>query len=168
MAARRSMRSGRTVRRPTSWERLQSTAPVTIPAASKVLLATYTVTGDFGVTVRRNRGRLWVQSDQAAAVEQQLGAVGFVVVTELALTAGIGSLPSPVAQGDDDGWFVLEHISQAGSKAAGGPAGYWYPFDSKGMRKIEPGYAIAVVAENASVLFGMEVAIGVSTLFSLK
>ena len=168
MAARRSIQRGTVRRAPVTWSRITSAATVAVAPATKVLLATFTLTGDFGGTVRRTRGRFWVQSDQAAAFENQFGAFGAVVVSDLAIIAGVASIPSPVFDGDDDGWFLLEHIVQGGAQSSTGTAGSWYQFDSKAMRKLEQGFGVAVVVENSSVLFSMQVAIGISLLVSQR
>ena len=51
---------------------------------------------------------IMVGSDQVAVVEQQIGALGFIVVSDLAIAAGAASIPSPGFNGSDDGWFVWQ------------------------------------------------------------
>ena len=155
-------------RRPseTNWARIVETTQTTVPASSKVLLAIFVLSNPaINETVLRTRGRLWVQSDQAAAVENQLGAFGMIVVTDLALSIGVASIPGPVTDLSDDGWFVWVPFMQSSSLAAdGGPTGYSYEIESKAMRKTSEGFGIALVVENSSASNGFQASIALSLL----
>ncbi len=155
-------------RQPSSWARLVSNASVLVPAASKVLVATFTLANPgIGETVRRTRGRIHARSDQAAAHEEHLGGFGMIVVTDIAVAAGIASIPDPVSEGNDDGWFVFEHIVASGSENTLGQF-VSVPFDSKAMRRVEEGYQVAVVVANASAVHAFEFTFGISLLSSLS
>ena len=158
-------------RAPSTWSRFVSVAPVTVPAATKVLIASL-VLNNVGIseTVRRTRGMVMIGSDQVSVVENQLGSLGMIVVTELALSVGAASLPGPVTQLDDDGWFVWQPFMakqnllaqpMSQSKAV-------FEFDSKAMRRVEDGYAIAVMIENSSATTGLEAWLALSTLTSIS
>ncbi len=175
MAARRRF-SGRTSRAPrirasTDWVRIGNAAPTTVAALSKVLLAFVTPNLP-NVTVRRTRGRIVVLSDQTATVESQLGAVGFVKVNDLALAAGAASIPGPVTDENDEGWYVWEPIIAVSAFTAGGSAGgQWaagaaFEFDSKAMRKMPLGYNTAVMVENAHATDPFEIYFRFSQLSS--
>jgi len=105
-------------------------------------------------------------------MEEQIGAIGFIVVTDAALAVGITAIPGPVTDAADDGWFVWEPFMQltgsvvSGNAASPNPIPYF--FDSKGMRKVQEGYSIVVVAENASGAFVFELGMGFSMLTSLS
>ncbi len=150
------------------WARSISTALVVVPAASKVLLAGFAATED--VTVRRVLGRYYVQSDQVSVQEQQVGAIGGLVVSDLAFTAGAASIPGPVTERSDDVWALWEPFMQTNERVADTGVGLnsqgpW-SFDSKGQRKLAQGATYVVMIENASGVFGLEVMIAVSLLVS--
>ncbi len=148
------------------WSRLLASGMTTVPASSKVLLATATLSNPgIDETVRRTRGGIWIQSDQSAAIENQIGALGAIVVSERALVIGITAVPDPVTEKDDDGWFLWVPFAQSSDLTAG-RTGYWYEFDSKAMRKISEGFAIAFVAGNNSASNGLQVALIFSVLAS--
>ena len=87
---------------------------IAVPAASKVLISSFVVVDTFGIdlTVLRTVGRFAVASDQASAIETQTGAWGLIRVTDLAVAAGVASLPGPFTDAQDDGWFVHQMFAQ--------------------------------------------------------
>ena len=149
---------------------MTSVAVVTVPAATKVLLTSLSLANPgIGETVRRTRGLLYIQSDQSASAEEQTGAMGFVVVTDLALAAGAASIPGPHTDSSDDGWFVWQPFMQAGlQQPLSAVHGTGYDFDSKAMRRVQEGSGIAVMVENSHATFGLEVLIGFGLLSSLS
>ena len=168
MAGRASTRRGFRSRAPgrTDWTRTVSVGQVTVAASTTVLLTTFGLANaGIAETVRRTRGVIWIQSDQSAAIENQFGAFGMVVVSDPALAAGVTSMPGPVTERSDDGWFVWQPFVQSGDLSAG-RTGYHYEFDSKAMRRIEQGFVIAVLAENSSASNGLQIAVGISILAS--
>ena len=120
-----------------------------------------------GETVRRTRGWLSINSDQVAAPEEQLGAFGIMVVNDLAIAAGAASIPGPVTDASDDGWFVWVPLLRAGPLATSLES-LNVEFDSKAMRRVEEGFGIAFMVENASATDGLKIACGVSLLSSLS
>ena len=145
----------RAAKRPTSWTRSVAVAHTTVAAATKVLIGTLTLDNPgIGVTVRRTRGQVMVLSDTTAAIENQTGAFGMVVATDLALAAGVASLPGPVTNASDDGWFVWVPFFNRGSSNTSSFLSFNVPFDSKAMRRVVPGYGIGLVVENASAAQG--------------
>ncbi len=128
----------------------------TVPAASKVLLGTLVPANDgIDLTVLRVVGGVWVGSDQAT-LEDQIGAVGLIIVTDIAAAAGIASVPGPFTDGFDDGWFVHQLFAQESGRTVTSPAGFWYPIDSKAKRIFEgAGKTIAIVVENANASNGL-------------
>ena len=111
------------------------------------------------MTQLRCVGGVDVASDQAAAVEAQIGAVGLIIVTDVAFAAGIASIPGPVTDGADDGWFVHVLFAQETLLVATDAiASKWYPFDQKAKRILHGnGEVIAIVAENIHATQGMKV-----------
>ncbi len=138
-------------------------SPITVPAASKVLLGTFVLSTAFDETVTRIRGQLAIASDQTAAVEEQTGAFGFVRVTDLAITAGAASIPSPVTDSDDDGWLLWHPFLQMTSVAES-VLSRPYPIDSKAQRIIREGEQVAIMVENAHDTFGFTIMFGLRLL----
>ena len=148
-SARRGFAPRRTKRAAPAWGYTQSATELTIASDTKVLLGSFILSNPpLGETILRTRCRLWVRSDQAAAIEPQTGAFGLIVVTDRAVAAGAASIPGPATDGGDDGWFVHQQIIQA--SASTGISGVGYEIDSKAMRKVEDGGEIAIVIENLS------------------
>ena len=145
-------------------------AQTAVPAASKVLIASFTNVGDQDLTVRRIRGLLTVASDQQAATELQLGAFGALVVTDAAVAVGITSIPDPVTEVADDMWMLYVHIGQqVRFGTAVGLEPHWvtqYVLDSKAMRKTPAGYSLAFVIANAAST-GFNATLGVRILSSI-
>jgi len=137
-----------------SWGASNSTAATAVAAGTKVLLGTFVLSNpNIDETVLRTVGMVGVGSDQTAASELQLGAFGLVVVNDLAIAAGAASVPGPITDGGDDGWFVYVPFVQELRFLSG--SGFdphvinQYSFDSKAKRKIQEGSTIAVMVENA-------------------
>ncbi len=148
---------------------------VTLPAASKVLLATVVLSNPgINETVRRTRGQVIVTSDQGSVIEEQLGALGAIVVSDTAVGVGVASLPDPVTDASDDGWFVWMPFMQAtgfnptSASIDSAAAKQTYDFDSKAMRRVEEGFTIAFVAANSHATFGLKIGISISILTSLS
>ncbi len=144
---------------------------VTVAAATKVLFTTFTLDNPgISETIRRTRGRFAFSSDQSAAVEEVSGAWGAVVVTDAAAAIGITAIPGAVTDASDDNWFLWEPFAQhLGNGVAAGNAAGLQPmteFDSKAMRKVETGFQLAFVVENASATTGLVFTAGISLLSS--
>ena len=149
------------------WARVVSATLITVPAASKVVLATFVDSSGEDRTVRRSIGMLWVQSDQVSVVEEQTGALGALVVTDLAVAAGAGSIPGPVTDRNDDVWATWMPFLQASELPADTDtrrAGYHYHFDSKGQRKLPGGTQYVFMVENSSATEGLQVMFAASVL----
>jgi len=172
--ARRQFRSRRQRPLGTGWARLVETTFTTVPVSSKVLMATLSLDNPgLTETVIRSRGIISVITDTplAAAPQVQLGAFGIVVINDLALAAGAASIPGPVTDQDDEGWFVWQPIGQAidatGSTAVTAVSKE-YHFDSKAARRIETGFGAALMVENASAADVMLVHLSISQLTKIN
>ena len=167
--ARRPVRRGRAFgrgRRPGgTWARFVEEA-ATVGASTKQLRVVGLLSNPgIGETIRRTVGGLYVNSDQTAGSENQFGAFGLIVVSDLAIAAGVASIPGPFTDRNDDGWFMWQGFSQGirvATAAGFGDYGKWYPFDSRAMRKVEEGFGIALVVENGDPADGLLVGFSVS------
>ncbi len=179
MARRSFVRGGgrsRVPSRQTFWVGSADTSATTALAAAAVSLdqiITEAVLQDAGLlpsTVIRTRGELWVRSDQVAAAEEPFGGLAFSVVDTPAQTAGVTSLSTPINEESNDGFFtfVFWHAGTT-NLAAGSADAPWsrYSFDSKAMRKVQPGQAVVAVMENAHGTHGVSYILKFRMLFKL-
>jgi len=171
MPARRRVVTQQRARSGTNWGRSVSVVKTVVAAGTKVLLGTLVLTNPgINEVIRRSRGRFLVTSDQATAYEGTLFAWGMIVVTDLAIAAGAASIPGPLTDASDDGWFVWEPYPILAGSTDGGSSSsnsaQFRPtdFDSKAMRRVPEGFGIAIMGE--VTLVGVEVTIGASVLSS--
>ncbi len=149
-----------------TWSPFVTAAPVTIPANTKVLLGFFSLATAFEETLVRTRGVLNIESDQAAGIEEQVGAFGFIRVTDQAIAAGAASIPGPVTDGADDGWVVWVPFTQSSSATTLGSVGMGgsWVIDSKAQRIVREGQQLAVMIENAHATHGLQVQIALRAL----
>ena len=95
-------------------------------------------------------GGVNVSSDQFIALESPVGAVGMIIVSEDAFAAGIGSIPGPVSDIGNDGWFFWTSLAVTFDASGGNGGGAWFEFDSKGKRIVHQGQRVVIVAEGAA------------------
>jgi len=167
--ARNRVIRGRGQRAPTTWGGTVATAEVAVPALTKVLLTTFTPDFTSGETVRRMRGTFLVTAGTSAIAFH--GAVGSFVANDTAVAAGVASLLDPVTDAADDAWFWYNSF-HGGPLGAGEPgsagrnAAQVYEFDSKGMRRIDPGFTAVFVVANASAASAFNISLSVRLLGS--
>ena len=160
MAARvvrgRSRSFSRGARPGGTWARSVLT-PTAIGADTKVLRTTFALSNSgIGETIRRSVGHMYVRSDQVAATEDWRGAFGMIVVSDLAIAAGAASIPGPVTDANDDGWFVWQAFNGA-QGIDSQLTGHVFTFDSRAMRRVEEGFTVAMMIEatGVGVLLGL-------------
>ena len=133
------------------WSVSMASTYSTLAVSSKVFIIGFVPATAIDLTVLCTVGVLSISSDQAAAEEEQVGAFGMILVSDTAFGAGAASIPSPVADADNDGWFVFQAFNQKGNTAITSPSSKEYMFDSKAKRIISSeGVTIAVMIANAS------------------
>ena len=165
--------SGAGKRRKVTWGgSADSVAYTTLAAATTTLHQTFDpkLLGNVSTqesTIVRVRGVLSVRSDQASVVEEQFGAMGFIIVTDNAVAAGAASIPSPQTDSDDDGWFVWVPFAQDGIQGSANKGSNQYVIESKAMRRLESGQQLAVMVENIHSTEGLEFAMFFRLLFKL-
>ncbi len=151
-----------------TWGRVR-TQLTTVAFDAKAVMATFTPSTQWDETIRRVRGILYVDSDQAGVHEQQEGAIGAFVASDTAVTAGAASLLGPVTDLQDDAWMMWMPFAQATEFADGGaPVFKTWEFDSKAMRKLVSGHQLVFMIENGSGVFGLRFLLYVSVLGSFK
>ena len=109
-------------------------------------------------------------TDQLIASESPIGALGWLVVSEQAVSAGAGSIPAPITQSDAP-WFVWQALQESfmfitgTGTNAGTSSAMHYTVDSKAMRKVGVNENVAVIGENTSAVGAI---ISVTGRFLLK
>ncbi len=152
-----------------SWVRSVFGAITIAGPSTKAVIGTVVPSTDFDETVRRTRAQLWIKSDQAAVVEDQIGAFGMFIANDAAVTAGAASLLGPVTDASDDAWFVWQPVQQTTPFPPGAsPLGFHYEIDSKAMRKLVQGQQIVMMYETGLSSLGTVIRLGFSILTSFK
>jgi len=116
-------------------------------------------------TIVRTRGSIGVISDQSAAAEMGILAVGVKLQNERARAAGVASVPLPFSQ-PDQSWFVHELIPY-GTQAIASPLQFERVVDSKGMRKVADADSLILVIQNVSSSFGARLTFGLHILIKV-
>ncbi len=139
-------------RRKTGWEEgVGGQAVLTRTASGAIFVGSALSVLFDGLTLVRVRGmiELTLQSVSAAG-DGFAGAFGIAVTSLDAVTAGVASVPQPVADMDWDGWlwhqFIFLHATSA-TLSETNPNRINIPIDSKAMRKIGVNDAIYLMVE---------------------
>ena len=143
----------------------------TVLAVDTLVLTGLLVPANEGIdnTIIRTVGILSVQSDQAVAIEDQMGAMGLILVTDSAAAIGATAMPDPVVDADDDGWFVYQAFAQQSGGAQTGHNSVEYHFDSKAKRIVPgTGVNVAVLVKNCHASFGLEFALSFRILTQVR
>ena len=108
-------------------------------------------------TIVRTHIQMLVSSDQAAAIEFQMGALGIEVVSEQASVAGVAAVPTPVTQMGSEFWLAHQvfmgdesNITDRTRNAS------HFAIDSKAMRKVTEAEDVLIVAEFDATGGGMD------------
>ncbi len=136
----------RGVRRRTHWTEF-SGAEAARGATGSIILFSGAAAHE-GETVVRVRGLLTLALLTASAVgDGFFGAFGMAVVSTASVTAGVGSIPTPITEASWDGW-LLHRFFNVSSVLGGGQGAYEnIILDSKAMRKASEDETIVGVAE---------------------
>ena len=121
---------------------------VAVASASEDALRPYTIV--------RTHLHVTIISDQVAATEVQIVAVGLAVVTDQASAIGITAIPTPVTDLESDAWYLHQWLQNTYlfADATGFQDGgvVQMDYDSKAMRRVEDGFDNVLVVEAPSVL----------------
>ncbi len=103
-------------------------------------------------TIVRTRGYLFTFSDQVVSSEFQSFGYGHIVVTDQAVAAGIGSIPTPISESASD-FHVYERLQNNFTlldSTGFGAIGASKVVESKAMRKVDLGEDLAIVLETSA------------------
>ena len=99
-------------------------------------------------TIVRTHMALYLQSDQAAAVETQSVAFGCAVVSDQAVGVGITAVPTPFTDMDSSLFFAHQVcFADAGTLTDRTIGGSYFQVDSKAMRKVDNGSDLVITVE---------------------
>jgi len=145
MARSRSgfVRGRPSTRRATAWGfGPGGTSFTAISSSASAFIGSAIVPTEEGMTIVRIRGDMVIGLTLATgAVDGFTGAVGIGVTTAVAVTGGIGSVPTPITEQDWDGWMWHQFIQVFGPVASStdiAPAvtSQRVSIDTKAMRKL--------------------------------
>jgi len=143
------------VRRQTSWVDIAVTT-TTFTATGGTILnsASADLLSKRPFTIIRLHLELLLISDQVAADEIQIGAIGLCVVSDQSAAAGVASVPTPVTDGSSDLWMMhkwfMDNFLRVGTPASAAHNAKTYTIESKSMRKVNDDQDILLVAELAT------------------
>ncbi len=142
-------------------------------ASTKVLLGSISASvATIDETILRTVGIVTVKSDQGIATEDYSGAFGMMVVNDRAITAGAASIPGPITDIGDDGWFV--YVPFANDFLFLDGTGFEdrrstvLNFDSKAKRVVEDGFSIALMVESTAASEGFVLSVILRVLSMIK
>jgi len=140
-----------TARRLTTWTELEATSTNITSAGGTILNSlNAALLAKRPFTVIRTHLMYQVTSDQIAASESYLGAVGIAVASEQAVAAGVASVPTPATDASSEAWFLHEWFT--GEIIFGTGVGFtennqMNRVDSKAMRKVDDGENLYMAVE---------------------
>ena len=104
---------------------------------------------------------MMISSDQAAATEKQVAAIGMGVFSDESIAAGVASVPTPITEMASDFWFFYQLLMARESRLTdlSQPAEV-FETDSKAMRKVDVGQDLGIIGEFSSQGGGVVVTIG--------
>jgi len=144
------------------WLALQPAAVTLASGASNLVFSLNAAALDLRpFTIVRTRLELMVISDQAAAVEQQIGALGVAVVSDQAVGVGITAVPTPITDIGSSLWFAHAlALGQASQTVDNSNPPTRISIDSKAMRKVEVGSDMIVTLELSAIGAGAQFFVG--------
>ncbi len=172
MARRPFQSRSRTSRPNRSWAGNVATTFTALPAGNAIIAASFVLSSQgIDETVLRMVGTLAIRTDQLAATEEQVGAMGAIIVQETAFAAGAASVPDPVTEVGNDGWFLYVPIANSFTFATA--SGFQtqvaqYDFDSKAKRILSGGSRIILVIANSSPSHGFEFSLVIRLLSQVR
>ena len=171
MARRRHFPVAPVSKRQTDWVGVADQGFVAVGAGATIILNSFTPSAANMVrpTITRSRGSFGIRPASAGTDQAIIGVLGICVVTTVAFTAGVASVPGPFSDAGWNGWFVWEPFSNflEVTTDIGRFLGSWERLvDSKAMRRIGDEDTMITVVESQGVAF--DVSANIRTLFKLS
>jgi len=144
-------------RRLTAWDAGPGgTAVTSISSTAATFLGSAITATVEGITAIRIRGKFWATlTSTAAAQDAFIGAFGIGIASLAAVTAGAGSVPTPLTEQGSENWlyWMPVQILAQGTGTLGRELGAFQSFevDSKAMRKLPTDLSIYAMVELAEV-----------------
>ena len=145
-------------RRETSWLDVEPVVTVVDNSAAITHVMTAAELAKRPFTAIRTRLSVHINSDQLAADEIAIAAIGLCVVSDQAAAIGVTAVPTPLNDLESDLWFVIQplitdftFVTGIGIDADGGRN---YEIDSKAMRKVNDDEQIVIVVEGSGIAGG--------------
>ena len=144
-------------RRLTSWEEGPGgVAATAFSSTGSLFLGSAVAPLTAGLTIVRIRGRFTIFLGLVTAAGDGFqGAMGIGIATTAAVTAGIGSIPTPISEQGDETWLYWTPISVHGavvsSTALGEESKMDIVVDTKAMRKFDQGMSIYAALEMTEI-----------------
>ncbi len=135
------------------WSQFRWSQTTIAAADTKALVAGLVITSTLDLTLLRIRGMLAVAPDQNSTTEDQVGALGVIVVTTDAFAAGAASVPGPISDVGSDWMLWMPFVQRFNVVTAIGTHvdfNTQYVIDNKAQRIMEPGETLAIVVESGS------------------
>jgi len=168
MAGRR-LRGGHSVRE-TQWIAAGGWTNITMTTSGGTILFSLDAVGLAlrPFTVIRSHFELLLISDQAAAIEVQLGAIGVCVVSDQASAIGITAVPTPITDAESDLWQTHQFYAADESNLTDRTKnGTHMSVDSKAMRKVNADEDLLTVVEMDTTGNGQILSVAVRQLIKL-
>ncbi len=110
-------------------------------------------------TIVRVRGSMIFQFLPDTVNDVYLGAIGLITVQAAASAAGSASMPGPVTDASNDGWFWHSFVDFMASGVGAEVPGYGYrvDIDSKAMRKVNDNERVVMRLESTTHSAGVSV-----------
>ena len=132
------------------------TSLLTVAASEVNVLGSGVQTVGSELTLLRTRGEFLISLTSATSAGHGFtGAVGIGVFSDQAFTAGVASMPSPVAEAFSNAWLWHLYFSviagEAGGLAGGIEGAVRSAIDSKAMRKFDSNQVMACIVETTEI-----------------
>jgi len=144
---------GRGSRLRKTWHAMQATPFDNVSVSTtQVAVGAFSWAETIEATILRTRGEFLIVSTPDAATDSDQIALGLCVVRDAAVTVGGTSLPSPIADAQDDIWlwhsvYALDAMGATAEDPQSSTAYVRFTIDSKAMRKFPKGSAYVLLAE---------------------
>ncbi len=152
-------RTGSGSKRLTQWVGPPEQGFLVVSAASSTIMGSIPFTE--AATIVRIRGMFTVALSTYVADLEIVGAIGFGIISDEALAAGIASIPDPYDDANWGGWMLWQSFAHRFETldATSSFLGSWsMELDSKAMRKVTPGESLIMMVESQAGAFRAAVA----------